>query len=154
MRQTELHLTTEDRATTDAIRSKGRHPAREVNRAHILSCLDQGIAEAWIMGVLKIGRTAIWRTRAAYLQGGLELALYDVPRPGRPVQYGTQAQARLSALAGSTPPMGKQRWTTNDLAQAARREPSLDGVSLETVRRILKKTNSNPGPGGTAPPQG
>ena len=34
--------------------------------------------------VLGVGRTALWRTRAAYLQGGLELALFDIARPGRP----------------------------------------------------------------------
>ena len=32
MRQTELHLTDEDRAAVDEIRSKGVHHSREVNR--------------------------------------------------------------------------------------------------------------------------
>ena len=89
MRQTQLHLTEEDRAVVDEIRSKGLHRAREVNRAHILSSLDRGITEAQIMDVVGVGRTAVWRTRAAYLQGGLELALFDVARPGRPPQYST-----------------------------------------------------------------
>src|SRR6218665_3976759 len=40
MRQTELHLTDEDRAAVDEIRRKGRHHAREVNRAHVLHSLD------------------------------------------------------------------------------------------------------------------
>ena len=42
MRQTELHLSNEDRAVVEEIRSKGVHHAREVNRAHVLSCLDRG----------------------------------------------------------------------------------------------------------------
>ena len=69
MRQTELHLTDEDRSVIDEIRSKGVHSSREVNRAHTLSCLDRGIPEAQIMAVLGMGRTAVWRTRATYLQG-------------------------------------------------------------------------------------
>ncbi|HEX5688223.1 MAG TPA: helix-turn-helix domain-containing protein [Ideonella sp.] len=84
MRQTELRLSPEDRAAVQALRSKGVHRSREVNRAHMLACLDAGLPEAQILAVLGIGRTALWRTRAAYLQGGLELALFDVARPGRP----------------------------------------------------------------------
>lgn len=69
MRQTELNLSEEDRSVIEAIRSKGMHQAREVNRAHVLSSLDRGIPEAQIMAVLGIGRTAVWRARSAYLQG-------------------------------------------------------------------------------------
>ena len=58
MRQTELHLSDEDRAVVEEIRSKGVHHSREVNRAHVLSCLDRGVAEAQIRSVLGIGRTA------------------------------------------------------------------------------------------------
>src|SRR5947209_4706351 len=103
MRQTELKLTEQDRSAIDEIRSKGVHHSREVNRAHALSCLDRGIPEAQIMAVLGIGRTALWRTRLAYLQGGVELAVFDVARSGRPAQYGTDAQARVAALACSAP---------------------------------------------------
>jgi hypothetical protein len=92
MRQTELNLNEEDLSVIEGIRGKGLHQAREVNRAHVLSCLNRGIPEAQIMAVLGIGRTAVWRTRAAYLQGGLELAVFDVERSGRPRQYDTGAQ--------------------------------------------------------------
>jgi transposase len=147
MRQTELHLTDEDRVVVDDIRSKGQHQAREVNRAHVLSSLDRGVPEAQIMAVLGMGRTAVWRTRAAYLQGGIDLAVFDVARSGRPRQYDTDAEARVTALACSTPPEGRQRWTMVELERAARQEPGLGGVSRETVRRMLKKTTSSRGAG-------
>jgi hypothetical protein len=147
MRQTELHLTDEDRSVIEEIRSKGQHHSREVNRAHALSCLDRGVPEAQIMAVLGMGRTAVWRTRAAYLQGGLELAVFDVARSGRPRQYDTDAEARVTALACSAAPEGRQRWTIVELERAARQEPGLSTVSRETVRRMLKKTTSNPGAG-------
>ncbi len=35
MRQTELHLSAEDRSVIEDIRSKGVHHSREVNRAHV-----------------------------------------------------------------------------------------------------------------------
>jgi hypothetical protein len=55
MRQTELHLTDEDRQLIESYRAKGLHSAREVNRAHILAALDRGIPESQIMAVLGIG---------------------------------------------------------------------------------------------------
>ena len=147
MRQTELNLSEEDRAIVQDIRCKGLHHAREVNRAHVLSCLDRGVPESQIMAVLGIGRTAVWRARGAYLQGGLDLALFDVERSGRPRQYDTNAEARVTALACSTPPVGRQRWTMKELERAARQEPGMGNVSRETVRRMLKKTISSPGAG-------
>ena len=147
MRQTELHLSEQDRLVVEEIRSKGFHHSREVNRAHMLACLDQGIPEAQILAVLGVGRTALWRTRAAYLDSGLELALFDVARAGRPRKYGTDAEAQVTALACSAPPAGRKRWTMVELERAARREPGLAGLSRETVRRMLKKTTSSPGAG-------
>lgn len=145
MRQTELNLSEEDRSVIEEIRSKGLHQAREVNRAHVLSCLDRGIPEAQIMAVLGMGRTAVWRARGAYLQGGVELAVFDVERSGRPRQYDTNAEAQVTALACSAPPKGRQRWTMVALERAARQEPGMGSVSRETVRRMLKKTISSPG---------
>ena len=147
MRQTQLRLTEQDRAVVDGMRTKGAHRSREVNRAHVLAGLDRGIPEVQIMAVLGLGRTAVWRTRAAYLQGGVDLAVFDIARSGRPAQYDTDAEARVTALACTTPPAGRQRWTLMELERAARREQSLGSVSRETVRRMLKKTTSSPGVG-------
>lgn len=145
MKQTELRLKRADRAALEAFRAKGEHHVREVNRAHILVGLDKGIAEKTLMAVLGIGRSALWRTRAAYLEGGWEYAVRDLPRPGQPLQYGTAAQAEVSALACSEPPQGFQRWTVRQLTAAAQTRPNLEHVSRETIRRILKKTSSSPG---------
>lgn len=76
-----------------------------------------------------------------------DLALFDVARSGRPAQYDTDAEARMTALACTTPPAGKQRWTLVELERAARQEQGLGNVSRETVRRMLKKTTSSPGAG-------
>ena len=147
MRQTDLKLSSRDRLIVEEVRSKGVHRAREVNRAHVLWCLDRGVPEAQIMTVLGVGRTALWRARAAYLQGGLDLALFDIARPGRPREYDTAVEAQVSALACSTPPPGHKRWTVVELEQAARRESGMANLSRETVRRMLKKTTSSPGAG-------
>jgi len=145
MRQTELQLTDEDRELIESYRTKGLHQAREVNRAHVLSALDRGVPEARIMEVLGVGRTVIWRTRAAYLAGGAEYALRDVARPGKPPRYGADVEARISALACSEPPAGARRWTIALLERAAQAQAGIGPISRETVRRLLKKTASSRG---------
>lgn len=145
MRQTELRLTDEDRALVESYRVKGLRHAREVNRAHVLSALDRGLPESQIMAVLGVGRTAIWRTRAAYREGGAEYALRDVARPGKPCRYGADVEAKISALACSAPPEGATRWTLELLEQAAHTVADVGPISRETIRRLLKKTASSRG---------
>jgi transposase len=145
MRQTELTLSNKDRRLLNEWRSKGLRPAREVNRAHILAALGEKVPEGLICQVLGVGRTAIWRTRGAYLEGGLEHALRDVPRPGAPRKYKTDVEAELAALACSKPPTGAKRWTLVLLEHEARGRPGMHDISRETIRRLLKKTASSPG---------
>ena len=129
MKQTELHLTDSDRGTLRGFRCKGVHQAREVNRAHALLALDSGLPEAIICQVLGMGRTALWRTRAAYCTGGLAFALHDEPRSGQPRKYQTSQEAEVVALACSSPPGGHKRWTIRLLTAAASERPGLAGVN-------------------------
>lgn len=69
MRQAAPRLRKQEREAVQGFRSKGEHVARQFNRAHILVALNRKISQLLIMQVLGIGRTAIWRTRAAYLEG-------------------------------------------------------------------------------------
>lgn len=140
MRQTELRLSAADRKEAGLIRASGLRSAREVNRAHVLVALDQCIPESQILAVLGVGRMMVWRTRAAYNDGGLELAVRDLARSGRPSTYGADAEATISALACSDAPAGRARWTLDLLLEAARKEPELNSISRATIRRILKKT--------------
>ena len=145
MRQTKLRLNAKDRELIEAYRMKGLRHAREVNRAHILSALDRDVSQAQIMAVLGVGPMVIWRTRAAYLEGGARYALQDIARPGKPRQYDTDVEAQVSALACSTPPTGAKRWTIVLLEQAAQAQAGIGPISRETVRRLLKKTASSRG---------
>jgi Homeodomain-like domain len=141
MRQTKLVLKPEEREKLEVFRSQGLHHAREVNRAHILLALERKIPEATIQIMLGVGRTAVWRTRSAYCERGLEYALYDTPRPGAPRDYQTDQEAKVVALACSQPPQGAKRWTIRLLTQAACQESGMKHVSRESIRRFLKKTS-------------
>ncbi|MCK7491696.1 MAG: helix-turn-helix domain-containing protein [Comamonadaceae bacterium] len=127
MRRTELHLTDEDRSGD---RRRGPQPRRSSQSRRSTGRTSWprwtgACRRRRFMAVLGVGRTALWRTRAAYLQGGLELALFDVARPGRPRKYDTGVEARITALACSAPPPGRRRWTMVELERAAQREPGL-----------------------------
>ncbi len=145
MRQTELRLATKDRKLIESYRRKGLRHVREVNRAHILSALDRGVSQSEIMAVLGVGPMVIWRTRAAYLEGGAQYALHDAARPGKPRQYDTDVEAQVSALACSAPPKGAKHWTIALLERAAQAQAGIGPISRETVRRLLKKTASSRG---------
>jgi len=145
MRQLNLQLKPEDRRVLREFRRKGLHLSREVTRAHILLALDEKIPDASIASVLGVERTAIWRTRSAYCEKGLDYALHDVARKGAPRIYQTDQEAEVVALACSQPPVGAKRWTIRLLTQASRRRPGLKKISRESIRRFLKKTSASPG---------
>ena len=75
----------------------------------------------------------------------MDFALHDEARPGKPKRYEADVEAQVSALACSHPPSGAKRWTVDLLTQAARRHPQMRRISRESIRRLLKKTSSNPG---------
>lgn len=141
MKKLELLLKRRDRVFVQGLLKEGEHHAREITRANILMALDRGVDDKTIVQVLSVERTTIWRTRKAYLDGGLKSALYDMPRPGRPMRYQTRQQAEIVALACSDPPEGRERWTLTLLTQAARQREGLGSLNRESVRLILKKTN-------------
>ncbi len=89
-------------------------------------------------------RTAIWRTKKKFLEGGLEHALQDGARSGQPIKYKQKEQAEVIALACSDPPEGRQRWTLELLAEEAKTIEGLQTINRESIRLILKKNECKP----------
>jgi len=145
MKPNQIQLRTGDQRFLEAFRSKGQHSAREVTRAHILLATGARVPTAQIQQVLGVSRMVIWRTQSAYVEKGLDYALYDAVRSGQPAKYGTDQEAEVVALACSHPPEGAARWTIRSLTIAARHRPKLEGVNRESIRQILKKTSVNLG---------
>jgi transposase len=109
-----------------------------MTRAHILAATDQGVGDEQIMQVLGVSRVVLWRTCAAYQEGGLNYALHDLPRAGAPRRYMPEQEAEVVALVCEKPMPGRKRWTVRSLAEAAHARPKLGQVNRETVRRWLK----------------
>ena len=88
-----------------------------------------------------MSRQSVARWRDRYRQAGLQV-LDEKPRSGRPVRLDGKQRARITALAGSTPPEGRARWTLRLLADKAVELGYCGSLSHTGVRQILKKTNS------------
>ena len=63
----------------------GQTPLQVARRAQILLGRTDAEQRIRLLGEkVEQGRTTIWRVCERYSQGGLEAALYDAPRSGRP----------------------------------------------------------------------
>ena len=140
MKRVEIQLKSEERETLKAMCSSGVTSVRVLQRAQALLALDQGIQDQQITAVLQIERTRIWRLRQRYIEAGVNGAVYERPRSGRPKEYGDKAEAELIAIACSDPPTGHSQWSVALLTEVARAQSDLlCSVSQETVRQTLKK---------------
>lgn len=123
---------------------KGKPSARKVARAPILLQAAEGATDEAIAQALHLSVSTVHRTRQRLVEAGLTAALSECPRPGkRPALSGKQ-EAFLVALACSTP-QGRRRWTMQLLADRLVELRQSEAISHDTVRRVLKKTISNPG---------
>jgi transposase len=141
----EVHLKEEERRKLIGIVSKGRNKAVIIQRAHILLKVDEGKTDAEISQMLYVSEQTIRRTRQRFAQEGLQAALEDKPHPATGSELDEKQEARIIALACSEPPAGQARWTLELLTQEVLNDGIVTRLSPETVRLLLKKTNSNLG---------
>ena len=92
-----------------------------------------------------INAATVARVRKRFVEEGLEAAINDKPRPGRERKLSGRQEAHLVAIACSNAPEGHTNWTLHLLADKVVELEFAGSISLETVRQILKKTNSSRG---------
>jgi transposase len=116
-----------------------------MKRALVLLAADDGDTDRVIAEKARVHQTTVEYLRKRFVEEGLEAALSERPRPGKtPLMDGKQ-EAYLVALACSTPPDGRVKWTMQLLADRMVELKVVEGISDETVRRTLKKGISSPG---------
>ena len=152
MKKYKVTLTKDEREDLSEIASKGSHRAQKVLNALILlncdegSFQDQRSTNEVISQVLNLSMKKIDRVKERFVEEGLEAALEG--RRGYRV-YERKAdgdvEAHLVALSCTEPPEGFARWSLRLLADRAVELGFVDSLSYETVRRVLKKTKSDPG---------
>lgn len=145
-------LTTDERTHVLDMINKGTLAARKLTRAHILLQADEGVTEQAIAAALPIHRTTVERTRQKFVEGNLDGALAERPRPGGKRKLDAKQEARLIATACSTAPEGHARWTVQLLADELVALDVVEALSDETVRRTLKKRFETVAGSGTGDP--
>jgi transposase len=140
-----VNLTEEERVQLQALGKKGKIVARKLRRAQLLLLAADGYTDAEIAATLQIGVSTVERTRRRFVEGGLEWALTERPRPGGRPKLQGKDEAFVIATACSTPPDGRKRWTMQLLADRVVEVGLLEAISDETIRRTLKKTTPSRG---------
>ena len=139
-----VDLSEAERSELKALLRGGRRAARTLKRAQILLAADAGMPDETIAQSLGVGGSTVYRTKRRFVEGNLDKALHEEPRPGAARKLSAQEEALLVATACSRPPEGRARWTIELLAGEFVRLTEHDGISRETVRRRLAETELNP----------
>ena len=138
----ELSQAERDQLTT--LLTGGVHAARKLKRAQILLAADAGVGDQDIAASITVGGSTVYRTKRRFVEGNLEAALREEPRPGAARKLTGKEEALLVATACSTPPEGRARWTLELLAGAMVKLTEHTDLSRETVRRRLAENHLKP----------
>ena len=138
-----VELTQSERSALETS-GRGKPLARTVKRALALLKADQGLADREVAEAVSLSAATVARVRR-FVEEGVEAAINDRARPGRGRKLNGRQEAHLVAITCSNAPEGHAHWTLQLLADQVVAMEFAGSISLETVRQILKKTNSSHG---------
>ncbi len=139
-----VELSQAERDELTAMLSKGKQAARKLKRAQILLAADAGSSDEEIARAVAVGGSTVYRTKRRFVEGNLERALSEEPRPGAERKLTGKEEALLVATACASPPAGRARWTLELLADAMVKLTDHESLSGETVRRRLAENGLKP----------
>ena len=139
-----VELNQAERDELAALMSRGKQTARKFKRAQILLAADAGCTDQVIAETVGVGGSTVYRTKRRFVEGNLECALSEAPRPGASRKLTGREEVLLVATACSAPPEGCTRWTLELLAEELVRLTEHDTLSRETVRRRLGEDQLKP----------
>jgi Homeodomain-like domain len=145
-------LTSEQRDRLERLTRVGSAPASKVRHARVLLLSDGDrsggrLTRDRIADVLGMHVNTVDRLRKRFVLEGEEPALNrKVPaQPPTPPKIDGRVGAHLAAICCSAAPKGRTRWTLTLLANELTRRGLVSSVSIETVRKSLKKTTCSRG---------
>ena len=139
-----VELSQIERTELRALLSGGKHASRKLKRAQILLATDAGTSDEEIARSVGVSGSTVYRTKRRLVEGNLERALSDEPRPGAERKLTGKEEALLVATACASPPKGRARWTLKLLAGAMVKLTEHKSLSHETVRRRLAENALKP----------
>src|ERR1700720_2325861 len=139
-----VELSQIERTELRALLSGGKHASRKLKRAQILLAADAGTSDEEITRSVGVSGSTVYRTKRRFVEGNLERALSEEPRPGAERKLTGKEEALLVATACANPPEGRARWTLELLADAMVKLTGHESLSGETVRRRLAENGLKP----------
>ena len=139
-----VFLSDKERKYLRKLVNTGVDKARKLTRARILLLTDEspsGLSnkDKEIMGSLGVCARTVAATRERFVEEGIQEALNEKPRSGRPREFTGREEAKLTLIACSDPPEGRNRWSVRLLADKLVELNVVDSISRESVRKYLKK---------------
>ncbi len=107
-----VNLTDDERAQLESLLANGTGKTRVLTRARILLAADRDDPAAAIADALHVHPRTVADVRKRCVDGGLDRARPDAPRPGAARKLAGAQEAFGIALACRPPPEGRERWTT------------------------------------------
>src|SRR6266540_6469684 len=139
-----VELSQAERCELTAMLSKGKRAACQLKPAQILLAADAGRGDEEIVRTVAVSGSTVSRTKRRFVEGNLERALSEDPRPGAERKLTGKEEALLVATACASPPEGRARWTLELLADAMVKLTDHASLSGETVRRRLAENDLKP----------
>ena len=105
---------------------------------------DEGCTDGEIAEQVGCSDRTVRTLRKQFCVGGVEQAIYDAPRSGRPETFTERQRQQVVALACTDPPEGRQRWTLELLCEQAVKQGVVESVGKSEVALWLKKHDLKP----------
>ena len=141
MQKQHIKLKEKDREKLTGMVGKNIYCSRVLKRALALLSLDEGATLKSVSKQFRVHYVTVGNWRDRYKYGGLESALYDKPRSGRPIEIDGAERAKITALASSDAPEGYAKWSLRLLADKAVELGYCKHMSHNHAGVILKKTS-------------
>jgi Homeodomain-like domain len=144
-------LTGEEQEKLREIIAKRSSKAEIVKRAYVLLSLDENrpggrLSDEAIRQQYQVGQRLIERLRQRFVQESFAVALHGQKQLRfKEKTFDGRVEAQLIALRCSQAPDGYQKWSLRLLAERLAENGAVTAISHETVRQMLKKTNSSRG---------
>jgi len=95
-------------------------PERVIRRARIILAIAKNFSIVNIARFFDITENTVRNTLRIFLEKGLEKALYDDPRSGRPRVLSIKQSQQIIACVCTNPPYGYARWSIRILTEHIR----------------------------------
>ncbi len=153
MKRTYLALSDEDKNYLKSLSKKRTIQAQVVDRARILLYKADGLTFIEIAEKLAISTSTVRLCISKYNKGGMEAALFDIQRTGRPPEITDDAKAWITSIACQRPTelgYAQELWTLTSLHKHIQKHaadagfPRLSTVSKPYIQKFLKEQDMKP----------